>query len=94
MRNVEAEEHERVGEWVLATWHCYNDVRLFFVPEIDGRPMANYWPTDYPSQAYRWNSYHAARKYRATHPRLAGYIIVNLQAIKDQCERQRKIDGK
>lgn len=81
-----------VGEWTLATWHCYFHAELHFVYNDDGKPGEGWNPTSSIQDAYRWNSYHAARKWQRSHRRFRGYIIVNLRAIKEQCERQREID--
>lgn len=80
------------GDWVLATYHCYWSVQLNFVVKVDGKPKGDWWPTSDRLSAYRWNSYHAARKFQRTHSHLRGYVILNLSAIERQCAEQRVID--
>lgn len=80
------------GDWALATWHCYYHAELHFVYNNHGKPGVEWHPTSSLMDAYRWNSYHAARKWQKANPRFRGYIIVNLRAIKAQCQRQRQID--
>ena len=84
---------DRLGEWCLATYHFYNHVELHFVMKWDGRPSLEFHPVSMVHDAYRWNSYHAAAKFKRENPSVAGYIIVNLAEMKAQCQAQAKIDA-
>lgn len=84
-------QEEGEGAWVLATYHCYYSVQLLFVVRGGGKPMADWHPTSARDQAYRWNSYHAARKFQRTHTQLRGYVILNLSELEQQAEAQREI---
>lgn len=79
------------GPWVLATYHCYWSVEIHFVVDVDGKPRADWAATNHRNSAYRWASYHAARKYQRAHPQLRGYVVLNLSAIEEQCARSRAI---
>lgn len=91
-RKDDDDDDAPLGEWVLVTYHCYYSVQLMFVVKVDGKPQANWWPTSACHKAYRWNSYHAARKFQRSNPCLRGYVILNLAEIEKQCEEQRRID--
>lgn len=69
------------GAWVLARYCFRYTVSLHFVVEVKGRPQADWHTTSEPGQAYRWNSYQAARKFQRTHRRLRGFKILNLAAL-------------
>lgn len=78
------------GAWVLASWHCYYSVSLNFVVRVEGKPQPDWHPTSARDQAYRWNSYHAARKFQKAHSQLRGYVILNLTQIEEQATVQRE----
>jgi hypothetical protein len=78
------------GAWVLASYHLTHwNASLSFVLGKDGQPKADWHDTSSPSDAYRWNSYHAARKFQRAHPKLEGYVILNLTELQQRTERQR-----
>jgi hypothetical protein len=78
------------GAWVLASWHCYHSLSVNFVVKVDGKPRPDWHSTSARHEAYRWNSYHAARKFQKAHRKLRGYIILNLSVIEQQAEQQRQ----
>lgn len=78
------------GAWVLASWHCYWSLSVNFVANVDGRPRPDMHCTSDRQSAYRWNSYHAARKFQRGHRKLRGYVILNLSLIEQQAEQQRQ----
>lgn len=80
-----------LGDWVLVSYHCYYGVSFNFVVRVQGKPQADSHPTSARDQAYRWNSYHAARKFQNAHPQLRGYVILNLGLIERQAAEQREI---
>lgn len=69
------------GDWVIAAFVVRYSVRVVFVCEHDGRPAIDWHATSEVNQAYRWNSYHAARKFMKAHDRLSGYEILNLSEM-------------
>ena len=85
-------DDDNVGEWVLATWSVNHSATLNFVLRKEGRPALHYHPTTYVYEAYRWNSYHAAAKFKRENKSVRGYVIVNLRDIKQQSELQDKYD--
>jgi hypothetical protein len=88
---VDDDDDKPLGGWVLASWHCYWSLSVNFVASAKGKPQADWHPTSDRMQAYRWNSYHAARKFQNTHPQLRGYVILNLELIERQAVEQREI---
>jgi len=78
------------GHWVLASYHCYWSVSLNFVASVKGKPRPDWHCTSDRMQAYRWNSYHAARKFQRTHKKLRGYVILNLTELEQRAEQQRQ----
>jgi hypothetical protein len=88
--NDDDEDDEPRGDWVLALFVCLFSTDLRFVVEVEGKPKADWWPTSARHQAYRWNSYHAARKFQRAHPHLRGYVILNLTEI-EQRYREHKV---
>ncbi len=77
MRDDDCEEKD----WALARWLWRYNVGLLFVPMIESKPRPDVGARVDPVMAYRWRSYHAARKYQRAHPELAGYMVVNLTRI-------------
>ncbi len=94
MSGTEDDEAPEADEWVIGTWHVYYHVELHCVVEKDGKPWVEAWPGADPYRWYRWRSYHAARKFQRAHKRLDGYVIVNLSALKRQCQEQKARDRK
>lgn len=90
MRHDDVDDDTPLGAWVLATYHCYWSVAIHFVVEVEGKPRHDWGATSERHQAYRWQSYHAARKFQRSHPELGGYVILNLTEIENQCARQRE----
>lgn len=72
----------RQDEFVLARWHFDNGAKLIFVEAWNGKPMINHFGAVGYYMAYKWNSYHAARKYQKAHPCLAGYTVFNLTELQ------------
>lgn len=92
MRNDDDDDDDvPLGAWVLVTYKVMHSVELLFLGAVDGKPRADLGPTWCRTMAYRWNSYHAARKFQRSHPALRGYVILNLSAIEEQAERQREV---
>lgn len=91
-RNDDDDEDAPLGDWALAVFYVRWSVSVSFVVAKDGRPQADYWPTSQPREAFRWKSYHAARKFQRSHPHLRGYVIVNLSEWERQSEENRRID--
>lgn len=90
-RQPDDDDGQNSGDWVLAVYHCTYSVTLSFVVQVGGRPRADYHDTTVRYQAYRWNSYHAARKFQRSHPHLRGYIILNLTALEQHHQAARQI---
>jgi len=89
--DLDDDDDQQPGAWVLATYHCYHSLSINFVVRVKGKPQADWHPTSARHEAYRWNSYHAARKFQSTHSQLRGYIIMNLSVIEKQAEEQRQV---
>jgi len=83
-------ESQDGDDFCLATWHCYFHAELHFVYNKDGKPALDFHPVSSLHDAYRWNSYHAARKFQRKYPQLAGYMVCNLSAIRRQCQAERE----
>lgn len=81
-----------LGEWVLATYHCYHILHVHFVLRRNGKPAVHWNSTPYLHDAYRWNSYHAAAKFKRENKLAQGYVILNLKEIKEQCEQHKKLE--
>jgi hypothetical protein len=79
-----ADQAKYEDAFVIATWHAQMHVELHFIIRKEDKPRPDYVPEPYPHKAYKWNSYHAARKYLREHEELKGYIIVNLRTIYEQ----------
>jgi len=84
------DDDKRRGDWVLASYHCYWSVSLNFVASVKGKPRPDWHCTSDRMQAYRWNSYHAARKFQRAHRKLRGYVILNLTELEQRAEQQRQ----
>jgi hypothetical protein len=72
-----------VGEFVLARWAVGYELKLFFVSEWEGKPAPGMMNMPAIHNAYKWRSYHAARKYQRSHPCLQGHEIMDLNRIRE-----------
>lgn len=82
--------NKRPGDFVLARWTYSYYVQLTFVESYEGKPHIGYLGSTRPTEAYRWNSYHAARKYQRAHPSLSGYVVFNLELLKVMAQKADK----
>lgn len=79
-------------EWVLACWCANSECILEFVMSIAGKPNLSFCPTREIWRAYKWRSWHAARKFQKAHRVIAGYAVWNLSEIRRQADNQREIE--
>lgn len=77
---------ERRSRFGLARWIVNYDVKLVFVESWLGKPRVSNLGTTHFHEAYRWNSYHAARKYQRSHQALAGYTVFNLTELEGKAK--------
>lgn len=81
------------GPWVLTTWHyCHWNLIVHFLLRKDGKPAMHYGDTASPADAFGWHSYHAAKKFQRENPCLRGYVIMNLDEVREQHQLQQQID--
>lgn len=84
-------EHD---EWVIATWHIFHGAQLMFVAAREDKPFVEGHTTSAHYQAFKWNSYHAARKFQKAHAKLDGYIVCNLSEMRRQAAAVKTIEIK
>lgn len=89
--NQKANPKARQDEFVLARWHFDSGAHLIFVEAWNGRPMINHFGAFSVSMAYRWKSYHAARKYQRAHPSLYGYVVFNLTELEGKAKEAKDL---
>lgn len=78
MREPGEQDFFVLAEWHAPLWH----VQLFFLLDVDDRPRPDWASTPDGTRAYKWHSYHAAKKFLREHSlELKGYFVCNLSKI-------------
>jgi hypothetical protein len=84
------DDQEGPDEWVIAGWKYSYAVELLFVRHRELKPDSSGWLCTIAFDAYRWKSYHAARKFQRAHPILQHCQVMNLSEIRRLCELRRE----